>query len=179
MQLLCDDTAEEQLADPLSAVMVRDGSVHNTIPFNADPEEGGEDAVDPQYGRHEPYTYYRHCTARERNKGLFNADQNVNNNQGSTATRQQPNNNRYGYECPEERDYYPYWHPTPWRDVAVLTSDISRCEYYQARTRCRSLSNIHGTHVTTSASQNSLTSETCLLLFLLQQVFTLRAALFT
>lgn len=84
LQLLCDDTPEEQLADPLSAVMLRDGSVHNTIPFNADPELGAEAAVDPQYGRHEPYTYYRHCTARERNKGLFNADQNVNNNQASS-----------------------------------------------------------------------------------------------
>jgi hypothetical protein len=85
LQLLCDDTAEQQLADPLSAVILRDGSVHNTIPFNADPEQGREDAVDLQYGRHEPYTYYRHCTLRERNKGLFNADQNVNNNQASCS----------------------------------------------------------------------------------------------
>ena len=73
------------------------------------------------------------CRARERNKHLFTANQLRSTTQQQTAiyTRQGSNGDRYGFQCPEERDYYPYWHPTPWRDVAVLTDDLSRCDLYQ------------------------------------------------
>lgn len=90
-------------------------------------------AASSDRGRQEPDAYYAKCQARARNAGLFTADQTVTNNAGATATRQNPNgNNQHGNECPEERDYYPYWHPTTWRDAAVLTSNTARCPYYQA-----------------------------------------------
>ncbi|XP_054752094.1 protein DD3-3-like [Lytechinus pictus] len=84
----------------------------------------------------EQWEAYDACYIRERNAGLFTADQKLkNNNQGYSSaifTRQNPNGQRRGYECPEERDYYPYWHPTQWRDAAILVGDVSECEYYQA-----------------------------------------------
>jgi len=83
-----------------------------------------------EFGMNEDYFWYNvDCKARERNKGLYIADRDLN---GNTAehTRQNPNGNRRGLECPEERDYYPYWHPTQWIDMAVLVSDESWCPYY-------------------------------------------------
>ena len=62
--------------------------------------------------------------------GLFTADQNLN---GDTSiyTRQNAAGTRRGFECSEERDYYPYWHPSEWKDIAVLPSETSRCAYYE------------------------------------------------
>ena len=85
------------------------------------------------YGEHESYDYYMKCRARERNKGLYVANrlQSTTRQQTAIFTRQGDNGERYGFECPEERDYYPYWHSSPWRDVAILTDDPSRCGWYQ------------------------------------------------
>ena len=62
--------------------------------------------------------------------GLFTADQQL---KGDTSifTRQNAAGTRSGYECPEERDYYPYWHPTDWIDIAVFTDNTSLCDNYK------------------------------------------------
>merc|ERR1712065_90065 len=75
-------------------------------------------------GRHEPYSNWLECRTRDRNEGLFIADQNV----GGQArnTRQNAGGGRSGYECAEERDYYPYWHPSMWKDIAVMTDNTTR-----------------------------------------------------
>lgn len=100
-----------------------------------------------RYGMHENYDYYQVCQRTERNKGLYTADQLVNRND-RRGTRQNPNGNRHGFECPEERDYYPWWAPSPWIDIAVLTDNADnsnicypystsctkRCEYYMQNT---------------------------------------------
>eukprot|EP00591_Stephanopyxis_turris_P000003 CAMPEP_0195516648 /NCGR_PEP_ID=MMETSP0794_2-20130614/8168_1 /TAXON_ID=515487 /ORGANISM="Stephanopyxis turris, Strain CCMP 815" /LENGTH=782 /DNA_ID=CAMNT_0040645295 /DNA_START=61 /DNA_END=2409 /DNA_ORIENTATION=+ len=83
-----------------------------------------------EFGMNEDYFWYNvDCEGRQRNKGLYIADRDLNGN-SAKHTRQNPNGNRRGFECPEERDYYPYWHPTQWIDMAVLVSDESWCPYY-------------------------------------------------
>ena len=59
--------------------------------------------TDGAYGMHESYEYYKSCSRRTRNTGIFTADQSV----GPTAmnTRQNPNGQVSGYECSEELDY--------------------------------------------------------------------------
>jgi len=90
------------------------------------------DPDNPQANRglHEPTAFYQACNNRERNKGLFTSDQNLNAND-ATRTRQNPNGARSGLECPEERDYYPYWAPSPWKDLMVMTNNLAQCAYYQ------------------------------------------------
>lgn len=115
--------------------LVRDGATTKTIPEanNQNQCENFDCNTDKNYGMNEDIHHYSNCRMRKRNQGLFNADQNLRNRnrQYAVNTRQNPNGNRRGYECPEERDYYPYWHPSPWKDIAVMTNDVSRCVYYQ------------------------------------------------
>lgn len=121
---------------------MRDGTDQDSAGGDGnDPTE--EETAEPARGYHEPYDFYQACIQRERNKGLFTADQQIEENGGATSTRQNPNGNgrrrgnqRHGLECPEERDYFPYWHPTPWHDIAVLTEEPQeRCEYYRTESQ--------------------------------------------
>jgi len=67
--------------------------------------------------------------------GLFLADQELNGDR-ATFTRQNPDgNNRRGFECPEERDYYPYWQYSSWVDIVVMTTNVDRCPMYQAESQ--------------------------------------------
>lgn len=113
---------------------VRDGTSTQRIPTNMNDCAGQDCDTDVEYGRHESYASYMDCLSFSRNKGLYTANQNLN---GDSAryTRQNPNGARNGYECPEERDYYPYWRPTEWMDVAIFTDSDERCEAYQAESQ--------------------------------------------
>ncbi|EOD35736.1 hypothetical protein EMIHUDRAFT_227253 [Emiliania huxleyi CCMP1516] len=59
------------------------------------------------------------CYYRERNKGLYTAD------------RLNPNNEDQlrAITTRTEQDYYPYWHPTVWRDIAVITDTPDQCDF--------------------------------------------------
>jgi hypothetical protein len=129
---MCDDNA-----GPFATAGLRDGTATNTVDPN--------DADNAANGRHESAAEYNACAARDRNKGLFIADQNLdaNNENAAIFTRQNTNGQRSGLECPEEREYYPYWHPTSWKDLAVLTSEPERCPYYLENTINRA-SNVRG-----------------------------------
>jgi hypothetical protein len=74
---------------------------------------------------HENFSEYNYCRARERNGGLFVSTQKL---KGKSAifTRQNNDGSRFGLECPEERDYWPYWGRSSWKDIAIL-SDYRDC----------------------------------------------------
>mmetsp|Transcript_25366 Transcript_25366/g.45962 ORF Transcript_25366/g.45962 Transcript_25366/m.45962 type:complete len:1344 (-) Transcript_25366:286-4317(-) len=132
-QIVVQYMCEEDNAD------LRDGTGQNTAGGD-DTEPTAEETAEQERGYHEKLEYYQACRQRERNKGLYTADRNMANDQGATATRQNENGNqngnRHGLECPEERDYYPYWHPTPWHDVAVFSDEPQeRCDYYRSESQ--------------------------------------------
>jgi hypothetical protein len=131
------------IAAPRDGIPTSDAdAATDTIP---DTEDAAipDNAADRRYGMHESYGFYDLCQHTSRNRGLYTADQRVRRND-QRGTRQNPNGNRRGLECPEERDYYPWWHPSPWIDIAVLTNDAgnkscttpmdddcnARCKYY-------------------------------------------------
>ena len=127
VQAMCNPDAATPAGVPGNANGAGEGPLRDGTD-NGTPDPNNPDA---DTGLHEPASFYADCAARERNKGLYTADQNMNNNQGAVATRQNPNGNRSGQECSEERDYYPYWHPSPWKDLAIMTNNLALCQVYQ------------------------------------------------
>ncbi|PRP79226.1 hypothetical protein PROFUN_12764 [Planoprotostelium fungivorum] len=127
LQYMCTDGS-----DPLKNI--RDGTTTTTIPNDPVQSQANSTTVPGlfQYGMHESYAYYQQCSTRSANRGLWLADRNLNSAKPSARyTRQNNNGGQSGFECPEERDYYPYWHPAPWKDIAVLTDDLDLCSFYK------------------------------------------------
>jgi hypothetical protein len=119
---------------------IRDGSTTDTITNDATGPVARETNGDYTFGMHESYQSYKNCETRNRNMGIYIADREDEGglNAGRAAaifTRQNNNGNRHGYECVEERDYYPYWHPAQWVDVAILAHKTEYCEFYQAESQ--------------------------------------------
>lgn len=134
LQFACNTNNAVQ-KEPALMLNMKDGRNTNT-PDTADTfAEGIVEPIGAQVtqnngngrGRHESEAWYYECERRERNKGLFTADQKLKNRDTSEHTRQNPNGDRRGLECPEERDYYPNWNPSPWMDIAYLTSNMEDC----------------------------------------------------
>ena len=139
--------SDTNIASPRDGVPINAlDAATDTIPDN-EASAIPNSATTRRYGMHESYDHYKLCQHTERNKGLYTADQNIR-RQDKRGTRQNPGGNRRGLECPEERDYYPWWHPSPWIDIAILTDSANnegcmsnnvtkcskRCQYYMQNT---------------------------------------------
>ncbi|CAM9102097.1 unnamed protein product, partial [Ectocarpus fasciculatus] len=186
LQYACEDTLDPKVAN-FWPYHFRSGS-NIAAPRDGVPRDSNDAATDTipdtaaaatpdgvenrRYGMHESYDYYQLCQRTERNKGLYTADQNVRRTD-RRGTRQNPNGNRNGLECPEERDYYPWWAPSPWVDIAVLTDQADeeeicnadsascssvRCTYYMDNTMNFNTKGYCDVDHTTGAVNTKLTS---------------------
>jgi len=131
----CEVNLQYSCEDPnLLGLNIRDGkpqningnTCENTIPLLSDDEIDNKE----KYGKHEEFNYYQRCLNSFRNPGLPIFEQKLRGNK-AIYTRQNPNGNRYGFQCAEERDYYPYWRDSPWIDIAVITNRPQLCDLYK------------------------------------------------
>lgn len=143
LQYACDDTMpnlrDGYPSGPLAASDSTYPDLYKQATFVRNSKDGTTTITQPtqndtEFGMNENYTWFEGCGLRRRNKGLYTADRILARN-SARYTRQNPNGGQRGFECPEERDYYPYWHPTQWRDVAVFVTDDSWCDYYQSQSQ--------------------------------------------
>jgi len=131
LQYTCDnDYTYNGATDIAMSVKLRNGATTDDSNEPNNYAEASDLNTDANTGRHESRGWYYECKKRKQNKGLLLLDQKL---QGESAeyTRQNPNGNRNGLECPEERDYYPYWWPTPWIDIAYMTGRPAADDYAQ------------------------------------------------
>jgi len=129
------------------AVRIRDGTTTNTIQDNENnfnQKDGNDNFV---FGMHESYAYYQSCKGTQRNKGLFTSDQNLARDD-QRSTRQNAAGTQNGFECPEERDYHPWWGNSVWKDIAIITDESKDlCKYFQENSQ-----NVQGRSYCTGAA---------------------------
>jgi len=130
VQYMCSPTTAATTPEGLPGAGVNTGTGEGPIRDGTNGNTPDPNNPSATRGLHEPTSFYQACDNRERNKGLYTADQNLNGND-ARRTRQNPNGARSGLECPEERDYYPYWAPTPWKDAMILTNNLALCQWYK------------------------------------------------
>jgi len=124
----------EFIVQYMCSPLVRDGTTTRTIPIKPTECYRYDCDTDVRFGRHESLDFYEMCQKTSRNKGLLTINQNLK-GEAAKYTRQNNQGTRHAYECPEERDYYPYWRPSPWIDAMIVTADADRCAGYQAESQ--------------------------------------------
>jgi hypothetical protein len=134
LQYMCNDGTGPPAGTLAATDTAPTGAGEGPLRDGTDGDAPDPNNPDADRGLHEPTAFYKACENRERNKGLYVADQNLNGDD-ATKTRQNNNGARSALECPEERDYYPYWAPSPWKDLMILTNNLGMCDYYKTQSQ--------------------------------------------